>query len=169
MAFGGLIGKETQVDLSQYVTETELNSKGFATQSWVEDKINSVVTDEGFSVLNNNWYYRKLFIENRDIAPLSISLPEGNVTKYFAYYNGNVFYNSYYLLSYYDGISSDYGNKANTLAAYQQGNEFLVNYSSSCPLTISIQSNPSMVVFTNTQPTQWYVGLGIDFFVKIVS
>ena len=44
MAFGGLIGKETQVDLSQYVTETELNSKGFATQSWVNEQINNSAT-----------------------------------------------------------------------------------------------------------------------------
>ena len=46
MAFGGLIGKETQVDLSQYVTETELNSKGFATQSWVTQQLPNL--PEGF-------------------------------------------------------------------------------------------------------------------------
>ena len=52
MAFGGLIGKETQVDLSQYVTETELNSKGFATQSWVSGQgyaTQSWVNSQGFA------------------------------------------------------------------------------------------------------------------------
>lgn len=52
MAFGGLIGKETQVDLSQYVTETELNSKGFATQSWVGSQgyaTQSWVNSQGFA------------------------------------------------------------------------------------------------------------------------
>ena len=52
MAFGGLIGKETQVDLSQYVTETELNSKGFATQSWVSGQgyaTQSWINSQGFA------------------------------------------------------------------------------------------------------------------------
>ena len=35
MALGALVGQKPQIDLSQYVTETELNSKGYATQSWV--------------------------------------------------------------------------------------------------------------------------------------
>lgn len=36
MALGALVGQKPQIDLSQYVTETELNSKGYATQSWVQ-------------------------------------------------------------------------------------------------------------------------------------
>ena len=35
MALGALVGQKPQIDLSQYVMETELNSKGYATQSWV--------------------------------------------------------------------------------------------------------------------------------------
>ena len=52
MALGALVGQKPQIDLSQYVTETELNSKGYATQSWVTGQnyaTQSWVNSQGFA------------------------------------------------------------------------------------------------------------------------
>lgn len=176
MAFGGLIGKETQVDLSQYVTETELNSKGFATQSWVsgqgyvtqnwvEDKINSIVTVEGFSILNDNWYYRKLFVENSyNSLPFSINLPSGNIAGYCIYYNFGNASGSSYLSSYYKSIEQ----RTFSVYATQNGNIFSVNVNEAAPIMFSASSNPNIATFSRWGSISCNYAT-IDFFIKIVS
>ena len=117
MAFGGLIGKETQVDLSQYVTETELNSKGFATQSWVNSQgfaktsqipsvpsgfgevitITQDINSNGISVnnLSNNATYLFYGYVSRSYGQYTISqplvFPIGNAS-----FSNRLYYTSYF-------------------------------------------------------------------------